>query len=88
MTWPDPILQALARPSGARFYRCALHVNPFDYFARHDRAPRATDELTYNRAFVGACVAERIEVIELRIIGRHRRTAIAVHAGSAAEGAG
>lgn len=63
MTWPDPIPQALARQGGARFYRCALQVNPFDYFARHGQAPPATDELTYNRAIVEACVAEGIEVI-------------------------
>ena len=88
MSWPDPILQALDRPGGPRFYRCALQVDPFDYFTRHGQAPPATDELTFDRVIVEACVAEGIEVIDLRIIGRHHRTAIAVHAGSAAEGAG
>jgi len=31
MTEADPIKRALALPSGARFYKCALQVNPFEY---------------------------------------------------------
>jgi energy-coupling factor transporter ATP-binding protein EcfA2 len=63
VTWPDPIPQALVRPGGARFYRCALQVNPFDYFVRHGQTPPAADESTYNHAIVEACVAEGMEVI-------------------------
>ena len=65
MTWPDAISQALVRPGGARFYRCAFQVNPFDYFARHGQTPPALDEATYNQAIVEACVAQGIEVISV-----------------------
>lgn len=56
MTWPDAISQALVRPGGARFHRCAFQVNPFDYFARHGQITPAPHELTYNQAIVEACV--------------------------------
>ena len=29
------LIEALSRPNGARFYRCALQVNPFAYYGRH-----------------------------------------------------
>ena len=63
MTWPDPIAQALKRPGGARFYRCAFQVNPFAYFARHGQAPPSSDEKSYNEAIVQACKDEGIEVM-------------------------
>jgi AAA domain len=65
VTWPDSISQALARPGGARFYRCAFQVNPYDYFERHGQTPPAADELSYNQVIVEACVAEGIEVIAI-----------------------
>lgn len=63
--WPDPISQALARPGGARFYRCAFQINPFAYFARHGKTPTLPDESTYNASIVEACRAGRIEVIAI-----------------------
>jgi hypothetical protein len=63
MTWPDSINEASARPGGARFYRCAFQVNPFDYFTRHGQTPPAADAYAYNQFIVDGCVAEGIEVI-------------------------
>ena len=63
MSWPESIQEAVCRVGGARFYRCAFQVNPFEYFARHGQAPPATDEPSYNEAIVQACLAEGIEVI-------------------------
>ncbi len=34
MNLPGPIMEALKLPRGARFYRCALQVNPFEYVKR------------------------------------------------------
>jgi energy-coupling factor transporter ATP-binding protein EcfA2 len=63
MTWPEPIPEALTRPGGARFYRCAFQVNPYAYFARHGQVPPAEDEAEYNRGIVDACIADGIEVL-------------------------
>ncbi len=53
-----------ALPSGARYYRCALQVNPYAYVKRH--RPGGTpyaDEAAYNAAIVAGCLEEGIEVI-------------------------
>lgn len=63
MTLPDPMQGALARPGGARFFRCAFQINPYDYFARHGKTPPAVDEATYNEAIVTACQENGIEII-------------------------
>lgn len=54
---------ALTLPSGARFYRCALQVNPFQYLSRHCKPTSYTDETTYNNAIIQACKDEGVEVI-------------------------
>jgi len=54
---------ALGLPSGARFYRCALQVNPFAYLARHSKATTYKTEAEYNTAIVSACKDAGIEVI-------------------------
>lgn len=64
MVKPDSaIAKALAAPSGARYYKCALQVNPFDYVVEHQKSKRWTTEKDYNDAIVGACKAHGIEVI-------------------------
>lgn len=52
-------------PSGARFYRCALRVNPFPYVQRYNKpASRAFScEGEYNKAVVERCRDNGIEVI-------------------------
>src|SRR4051812_18339164 len=59
----DPIQKALTLPSGARFYRCALQVNPFQYLRRHNKPLPAPDEESYDRAVVQACLANKVEII-------------------------
>jgi hypothetical protein len=59
----DSIKRALKLPNGARFYRCALQVNPFDYVVRHSRPTTCRDEADYNKAILEACGAHGIEVI-------------------------
>ena len=38
MTISERLRAAITLPDGARFYRCALQVNPFAYLARHAKA--------------------------------------------------
>lgn len=61
--WPPEIASALERPSGARFFQCALQVNPFEYVRRHRTATKYRDEATYNKSLVDALVSGGIEVI-------------------------
>jgi predicted ATPase len=54
---------ALKLPNGARFYRCALQVNPFAYLTRHNKQTKLRTEEEYNTAIVAACKEAGIEVI-------------------------
>lgn len=63
MTWPEAIQTALQRTGGARFYRCAFQVNPFEYHGRHGKKPAYADEALYNQAIVEACLSQAIEVL-------------------------
>ena len=65
MSDTGPMAEALKLPSGARFYRCALQVNPFDYVRRHNRRTAFEDESSYNAAIVQACLDHDIEVIAI-----------------------
>lgn len=61
--YPEAIQNAISRTSGARFFRCALQVNPFDYLARHNKTTQYTSESEYNEALVTVCQEEGIDVI-------------------------
>lgn len=65
VTGNGPLKKALELPNGARFYRCALQVNPFEYLGRHSKKSSFTDEKSYNDAIVAACKANDIEVIAI-----------------------
>ena len=54
---------ALKLPNGARFYRSALQVNPFDYLSRHNKQTSFSSEVEYNEAIVAACLENEIEII-------------------------
>jgi hypothetical protein len=55
--------KALKLPNGARFYRCALQVNPFAYLSRHNKQTTFRTENDYNSAIVAVCKDVGIEVI-------------------------
>ncbi len=61
--WEGSIAEALRIPSGARFYRCALQVNPYAYLASNNKKTTFRNETEYNDAIVEACKANGIEVI-------------------------
>ncbi len=50
-------------PSGSRYYRCALQINPFDYVKAHKKVSVFTSENDYNNAIVDSCKNNGIEVI-------------------------
>ena len=60
---PNQNLTALEMPNGARFYRCALQVNPFSYLQRHHKPTSYKSEEEYNKAIVAACIDTNTEVI-------------------------
>ncbi len=57
------LIEALKQPNGARFYRCALQVNPFAYHGRHGKQSQFQNEADYNAAIIEACRANYIEAI-------------------------
>lgn len=63
MSSSDRLQSAQRLPNGARFYRCALQVNPFAYLELHDKPTRFGSEDEYNEAIVDACKGSDIEVI-------------------------
>jgi DNA repair ATPase RecN len=63
LTTSKALNEALRLPDGARFYRCALQVNPFAYLGRHNKQTTFTNEADYNTAIVQKCLDLGIEVI-------------------------
>jgi hypothetical protein len=63
VTLSERLKAALKLPNGARFYRCALQVNPFAYLSRHCKQTSFRTEAEYNEAIVAACQEAGIEVI-------------------------
>ncbi|MGJ0427546.1 TrlF family AAA-like ATPase [Methylocystis sp.] len=53
----------MALPDGARFYRCALQLNPFGYLKRHAKPTPFQTEEEYNEAMVATCLELGIEII-------------------------
>lgn len=79
------IERALELESGARYCKCALHLNPYDYLVRNNRATPFADEAAYNKAIVEAALANDIEVVA---ITDHYRILSAVTLIEATEAAG
>lgn len=85
MTWPETTMRALQLKDGARFYKCALQVNPFDYLLQQSKVTAFQDEASYNTAIVEACKEQNIEIIA---ITDHYRIKTAEGLWKAAEKAG
>src|ERR1700720_1475959 len=75
---------ALNLPNGARFYHCALQVNPFAYLNRHNKPTSFSSEAEYNEAIVAACLEMGIEVIGVTAHYRVQESASLVQAARAA----
>ncbi|MFW6116724.1 MAG: PHP domain-containing protein, partial [bacterium] len=59
----DSTPEARNLPSGARFYKCALQINPFEYLGRHKKQTPFKSETDYNNAIMERCEERKIEVI-------------------------
>ncbi len=59
----DRMQAAISLPNGARFYHCALQVNPFEYLKKHNKPTTFTSEDEYNNAIVKACLQNDVEII-------------------------
>ncbi len=59
----DRMNTAMGLPNGARFYRCALQVNPYAYLERYNKATSFTSEDEYNAAIIETCLDLGIKVI-------------------------
>ena len=62
-TKSQQLAEALTLSNGARFYRCALQVNPFAYHGRHGKQNGFQNESDYNAAMIAACQENGIEAI-------------------------
>ena len=76
----DRMQAALELPNGARFYRCALQVNPFAYLDTHNKTTTFTSEDDYNQAIIKACLDIGIEVIAVTDHYRVKHSASLVRA--------
>lgn len=71
--------------AGARFFSCALQVNPYAYLLRHSKATTFADEASYNAALVESIDRAGIEVIG---VTDHYRVDSSIGLIAAAEAAG
>ena len=76
----DRMQAARDLPNGARFYRCALQVNPFAYLDTHNKPTTFTSEDDYNEAVIESCLETGIEVIAVTDHYRVQHSASLVHA--------
>ena len=65
MKTDQTIKTALRLPNGARFYKCALQVNPYQYLVANNKLTSYADETAYNKALILACKRLSIEVIAI-----------------------
>jgi DNA repair ATPase RecN len=84
LTTSTVLCEALRLPDGARFYRCALQVNPFAYLGRHSKQTTFTNEADYNAAIVQKCLDLHIEIIAVTDHYRVRHSTGLVEAARAA----
>nr|WP_093192709.1 phosphoesterase [Thiocapsa sp. KS1] len=83
-THSQPLTNALSLPNGARFYRCALQVNPFAYHGRHGKQLAFQTEGDYNAAILAACQEQGIEAIAVTDHYRVADSLGLIHAARAA----
>lgn len=69
LTRSQALNEALKQPNGARFYRCALQVNPFAYHGRHAKQSTYQNEADYNAAIIEATSQQHRSLPSPIIIG-------------------
>jgi len=53
--WPENIEKALNLPLGAKYFRCALQVNPFNYLKNNRGEDHGLSEEEYNTQLIEKC---------------------------------
>lgn len=76
----DRLQAALKLPNGARFYRCALQINPFAYLDTHNKPTAITSEDEYNKGIIETCLEIDIEIIAVTDHYRVKHSASLVRA--------
>ena len=84
-TQSQQLTEALTLPNGARFYCCALQVNPFAYHGRHGKQSGFQTEADYNAAMIAACKTHGIEAIAVTDHYRVKDSWSLIHAARAAD---
>ena len=80
----EPLRTAIELSGGARFYSCALQINPFDYLKRYNKPTTFASEEDYNKAIVKACLENGIEVIGVTDHFRVKHSWTLIHAARSA----
>lgn len=62
---PKGIIEALSKPKGSQFYRCAFQVNPFEYGQRHAKGVSFQSASDYNDAMAKACIDNGVQVVAI-----------------------
>ena len=63
--WPENIEKALNLPLGAKYFRCALQVNPFNYLKNNRGEDHGLSEEEYNTQLIEKCQELEIKVIAI-----------------------
>lgn len=63
--WPQNIKKVLNLPSGAKYFRCALQVNPVNYLRNNRGEDHGLSEEEYNSHLVSKCLESGIMVIAI-----------------------
>jgi predicted ATPase len=63
--WPESIEKVLNLPSGAKYFRCSLQVNPFNYLGDNRKEDHGLDEEDYNSQLINKCQEIGIKVIAI-----------------------
>jgi len=63
--WPESIEEVLRLPSGGKYFRCALHVNPFNYLKNNRGEDHGLSEEEYNTRLIEKCQEFEIKVIAI-----------------------
>ena len=61
--WPDEIKKALDLPSGSKYFRCALQVNPYNYLKDNRGKKHGLSEEEYNDQLINKYNELQIKVI-------------------------
>ena len=63
--WPENLAKILRLPSGAKYVRCALQVNPFSYLKNNRGEDHGLSEEEYNTQLIEKCQELEITVIAI-----------------------